>query len=236
VAAPLSNESPEAVAEPVIGECPRCGTAYVAGQEYCLECGLRLPVERGVISALGAAWPRRLPYPGDWIWPVLVGLVVAGLATALAIAVRDESGSGTTLVATSPTPAGGITTVPATPEEPAPTVPVEPVEPVQPAAPPPPPAPDALATWPRGTTGWTVVLESIPTTAGRRLAARKARSALAAGLDDVGVLESARYASLHPGYYVVFSGIFPSLGAAQSALSSARAGGYPAAYARQITS
>src|SRR5919198_1139923 len=29
------------------GACPRCGAPYAAGQEYCVECGLRLPAETG---------------------------------------------------------------------------------------------------------------------------------------------------------------------------------------------
>ena len=70
---------------------------------------------------------------------------------------------------------------------------------------------------------------------GRDAAVAQARQAASRGLRQVGVLESARYSSLHPGYYVVFSGIYSSLAAAQAAVSRARAAGYGAAYARQIT-
>src|SRR6266545_3612274 len=85
------------------GECPRCGTPYEPLQEYCLECGLRLPVERGVIAVLSTAWRRRLPwYPGDWVWIVLLLLVVAALAATVAVlATRDNEKSATsTKVAT----------------------------------------------------------------------------------------------------------------------------------------
>jgi len=58
--------------------------------------------------------------------------------------------------------------------------------------------------------------------------------ALHSGLPQVGVLVSSRYASLHPGYYVIFSGIYSSLEEAQSAVSKASTK-FPSAYARQIS-
>ena len=67
--------------------CPRCDTQYAEGQEYCLECGDRLPEHLGLNARLGARWRRRVGwYPGDWIWPALLALVVAvaaGVASAL---------------------------------------------------------------------------------------------------------------------------------------------------------
>jgi predicted amidophosphoribosyltransferase len=46
--------------------CPNCGVAYEEGQEYCLECGARLPVNQGVVGVLAAAWQRHFAwYPGD---------------------------------------------------------------------------------------------------------------------------------------------------------------------------
>jgi hypothetical protein len=80
------------------------------------------------------------------------------------------------------------------------------------------------------------VLESIPASSdGRTLAIERARSAARAGLPSVGVLQSSRYSSLHPGYYVVFSGIYSSNGQASGALAAANAKGFSAAYVRQIT-
>jgi hypothetical protein len=217
--------------------CPRCGAAYEHGQEYCLECGSRLPETEGVVTTLSSRWRDKPWYPGDWVWPVLVGLLIAGLATAVAIAVRDAGGQDTTVVATQPTGTVG----PPPPPEPAPPeqpttgeTPSPPPE-APPTAPPPPPS-NELVTWPQDRSGFTVVLESIPTSAGRSLANQKARAAQKAGLEDVGVLNSSRYASLHPGYFVVFSGVFDSMAAAQGVLETAQTSGYRAAYARQITS
>jgi hypothetical protein len=83
--------------------------------------------------------------------------------------------------------------------------------------------------------GWTVVLQSIPTTSGRARAVQTARRALAAGLQQVGVLDSANYSSLHPGYYVVFTGIYGSNAEAQRHLAAAEGAGFSVAYVRPVT-
>jgi hypothetical protein len=223
------------------GECPRCGTPYEPFQEYCLECGLRLPVAGGIVPVLATAWRRRVPwYPGDWIWPVLGALIVAALAGAIAILVTTDNGSPTkTTAATGPPVPGGTGTIaPAPPAGtntsslPTPTIPAT-TETTAPEPPPPPPAQTELIEWPQGQNGWTIVLASIPQSAGRGGATRVGRDALAAGLTDVGVLDSSEFSSLHPGYFVVFSGIFNSESEARAALDTAK-GSYPQAYARQI--
>src|SRR5581483_5648629 len=78
--------------------CPRCGVAYEPLQEYCLECGERLPVNRGVVGVLASAWQRRFSrYPGDWIWPVLLFFVITVVATGAVLA-ANGSRSGTRAV------------------------------------------------------------------------------------------------------------------------------------------
>jgi len=223
------------VSEPT-AQCPRCGATVEPDQEYCLDCGLRLRGE-GVVPTLAVGWQRRLRwYPGDWVWPSLLALIVATLSAAGAILwTRDaNSASATTLVGdTAPLPTVATTdTTPPTSQEP--TVPTR----TTPAPPPPRPqtARRALTDWPEGRSGWTLVLASLPTSSGRPAAAAKARAALRAGLSKVGVLDSSKYSSLHPGYYVVFSGIYASIGDAQDAVSQAARAGYENAYARRVTS
>ena len=80
-----------------------------------------------------------------------------------------------------------------------------------------------------------MVLQSIPSSAGRALAVSRARDASRAGLLQVGVLDSSQYSSLHPGYYVVFSGIYDSRAEADRARSNAVGKGFELAYAREIT-
>jgi len=52
-------------------------------------------------------------------------------------------------------------------------------------------------------------------------------------LANVGILNSSRFASLHPGYFVVFTGVFDSEAEATSALPRARSV-FPLAYQREI--
>ncbi len=80
--------------------CPRCGEGVAAGQEYCLECGLRLPGA----SRLGAAPadPRRLALP------LVLAAVVAAGGAAVAIALTRETATATPIV----TATGGSEVVP----------------------------------------------------------------------------------------------------------------------------
>jgi hypothetical protein len=235
---------PEQDANELRDFCPRCGAAFAPLQEYCLECGERLPVNRGVVGVLATGWQRRLSwYPGDWIWPAVALLLLAVAATALAVALgsRDTGGGSNVVVATGSSVAlgpGHLTgTVPTvkTATGPLPTAP----EPTVPERTPPTsrrhPNPNALTAWPAGKSGYTVVLESIPLASGRAFAVERAKRAKAAGLAQVGVLDSSNYSSFHPGFYVVFAGIYGSYADASAALSAAHGHGFPTAYPRQVT-
>jgi len=205
--------------------CGTCGAAAESRQDYCLECGSRIvPARR--FSAVGHAWERRFGrYPGDWIWAsLLLLLVAAGSATAGIVAGRDtETGGSETIVATSPV----VTAPPAPPAAETQSTPT--------ATPAPAPAPPKqLTEWP-ARDGYTVVLASIPARgAGLDEAGAKVKAARSGGVRDVGILVSSRFSSLHPGYYVVFAGVFDSLEEAQTAVNRLL-GRYPNAYARQIT-
>jgi hypothetical protein len=80
-----------------------------------------------------------------------------------------------------------------------------------------------IVDWPAGQDGWTIALASLPQTGGKKAAVERAREARQRGLAPVGVLDSSRYASLHPGYWVVFTGLYTSQAEATSALQPARA-------------
>ena len=168
--------------------CPRCREGVAAGQEYCLECGLRLP---------GAS--RLGPAPADRrkaaVALVLAAVVAVGGA-ALAIALTQEAATATTIV----TATGGSQLVPT------PTV--------DSAA--------RLEQWPAGTSAWTNILISVPKIDGRDAAVARAEQARRRGLRRVGILDSSRYASLHPGYWMVFAGVYPSEPEAASRLREAK--------------
>jgi hypothetical protein len=89
-----------------------------------------------------------------------------------------------------------------------------------------------LTTWPGGN-HYTIVLGSLPAAAGFAAARTRARQAVKAGLANVGVLVSSSYSSLHPGYYVIFSGVYDTLEDAQGALPEV-APRFPSAFAQQI--
>jgi hypothetical protein len=92
-----------------------------------------------------------------------------------------------------------------------------------------------LRQWPAGTSGFTVVLASIPEAQGQSAASAKAQEAVTAGLPQVGVLRSSDYSSLRSGYWVVFSGIYTTAEQARQAVSAARAAGWAGAYPRTVT-
>ena len=123
----------------------------------------------------------------------LVGAVAAIAATG------DDSGGGDLVTAI-----GGFATAPAATTDESPV------------------GPSSVTEWPVGEDGWTITLASLPQTGGRPAALARARAARARGLTQVGILDSSRYASLHPGYWVVFSGVYASEAEATSALESAR--------------
>jgi hypothetical protein len=147
-------------------------------------------------------------YPGDWVWLPLLALVVAIAATAGAILVtRHREAGRTTLVALG--------------------VPVAPTTKAAARA-------NGRLVWPAGRSGWTVVLSSYPAPKGRVTALAAAVRAARARLPQVGTLSSGSYASLYPGYDVVFSGIYGSSADAQKALGRARDAGFGGAHTAQI--
>ncbi len=173
--------------------CPRCGQDVAAGQEYCLECGVRLPGPGpvGSVNDAGAGWVRR----------AVIGLAVALVGAAAAVAAAGGGDEGGDML----TATGGFATVPT-------TVLGSPSE----------PGASGIVDWPAGQDGWTIALASLPQTGGRQAAVDRAREARERGLSLVGILDSSRYASLHPGYWVVFTGLYTSEAEATSALRPAR--------------
>lgn len=189
--------------------CPRCGALRPRGSEYCVECGLRLPVLGGAVASLRHRWVRRVGwYPGDWVWLPLLALVLAIAGTVGAIVVsKEREGGSTTQVAF-----GG-------PPLPVPHTGAR---------------PNGRLNWPAGRSGWTVVLASYPAAKGRVTALATATRAARAHLPQVGTLASGSYASENPGYVVVFSGIYGTSAAAEQALASARQAGFGGAHTAQI--
>ena len=66
------------------------------------------------------------------------------------------------------------------------------------------------------------MLVSVPKVEGRDAAVARAADARRRGLQGVGVLDSSRFASLHPGYWIVFTGSYASEPEAASHLRTAK--------------
>jgi hypothetical protein len=93
------------------------------------------------------------------------------------------------------------------------------------------PAPEAIGStdWPGGS-GFTAVLASVSSEAEARSIETEATGR---GL-DAGVLFSSDYSSLRPGYWVVFSGVYPNAEGAETRASRAHELGYSDAYPRFV--
>lgn len=169
--------------------CPRCGAPLAAGQEYCVECGLRQPGRSRLGSLPTEIRALRLRIAG------LAAVACAGTAIAIVLA-WDGPGAAEVLTAT-----GGSVT--------ARTPAVEPRS--------------QLAVWPQRRSGWTIVLVSTPKARGRDEAVAVAQQARTHGLTRVGVLDSSRFASLQPGYWLTFAGRYQSEADATGSLRRARA-------------
>jgi hypothetical protein len=170
----------------------------------CLRCGEAAAQGQEYCLACGARLVAPGPASSGWQWwhRALLAALVAALGTGAAVAATRGESAGAELT----TAVGGFVTVSGPSTLPSPTD----------------ETPASVAVWPPGTDGWTVVLASYPQTGGRAAAEARAKQARARGLPQVGVLDSSSYASLHPGYWIVFSGIYASEAEATSALEGAR--------------
>jgi predicted nucleic acid-binding Zn ribbon protein len=172
----------------------------------CAGCGAALgPGQEYCVECGERQRPRRKPV--HWLWPTVVAALVAAGGAAGAVAAGADDAGNSTIVALTP---------------------------LRPAASPAVRPSPKLRSWPARRDGYTVVLSVVPSTAGPEVARTRALAAVAAGAPDVGVLASSRYSSLHPGYWLVFSGVYRTLDEALAALPRA-ARHARSAYAQQIT-
>jgi hypothetical protein len=228
---------------PEPGLCPRCGAPHDPYQEYCLECGVRLPAPYG--TRRQEIWSSGSPL---WLWAALAALLlvalVAGAIVAVAATREDkESQPGTSIPvgSTSPhTTDTGILTQPPTVTINPPTTTFGTTSTI--------PTTTTTATttigtttttgstvtWPANKDGYSIFLKSVPTSQGRSQADEAAQRARNQGLTQVGVLNSSNYSSLNSGYWVTFTGIYDTEQQADNALPNARSRGFPTAYVRRV--
>jgi hypothetical protein len=229
---------------PEPGRCPNCGAPHDVYQEYCLECGRRLPGAY-VGGPYAEVWRRDSPI---WLWAALAALLLVALVSGAVVALaatddgkNSQPASSIPVVSTAPstTDTVGVVTQP-------PTITINPPT-------------TTLSTttfstttfgtttfgtttttgsnvtWPPNKDGFTVVLKSVPTSNGRSQAESAANKARTNGLSQVGILNSSDFSSLNPGYYVTFTGIYDTESQANAALPNARSKGFPTAYVREVS-
>jgi hypothetical protein len=238
---PPEAEPPPPPPDP--GRCPNCGAPHDVYQEYCLECGRRLPGAY-VGGRYAEVWRRDSPI---WLWAALAALLLVALVSGAVVALAatddgksSEPATSIPVVSTAPstTSTVGVVTTP-------PTITINP--------------PTTTlgtttfstttfgtttfgttttgsnVTWPPNKDGFTVVLKSVPTSNGRSQAETAADKARTNGLSQVGILNSSDFSSLNPGYYVTFTGIYDTESQANAALPNARSKGFPTAYVREVS-
>jgi hypothetical protein len=238
---PPEAEPPPPPPDP--GRCPNCGAPHDVYQEYCLECGRRLPGAY-VGGRYAEVWRRDSPI---WLWAALAALLLVALVSGAVVALAatddgksSEPATSIPVVSTAPstTSTVGVVTTP-------PTITINP--------------PTTTlgtttfstttfgtttfgttttgsnVTWPMSKDGFTVVLKSVPTSNGRSQAEAAADKARTNGLSQVGILNSSDFSSLNPGYYVTFTGIYDTESQANAALPNARSKGFPTAYVREVS-
>jgi hypothetical protein len=241
---PPPPEAAPTPAPPEPGRCPNCGAPHDVYQEYCLECGRRLPGAY-VGGRYAEVWRRDSPI---WLWAALAALLLVALVSGAVVALaatddgkNSEPASSIPVVSTAPstTDTVGVVTQP-------PTITITPPT-------------TTLSTttfstttfgtttfgtttttgsnvtWPPNKDGFTVVLKSVPTSNGRSQAESAANKARTNGLSQVGILNSSDFSSLNPGYYVTFTGIYDTQSQANAALPNARSKGFPTAYVREVS-
>jgi hypothetical protein len=229
---------------PEPGRCPNCGAPHDIYQEYCLECGRRLPGAY-VGGRYAEVWRRDSPI---WLWAALAALLLVALISGAVVALAatddgksSEPGTSIPVVSTAPSTTDTVGVVTTTPG----TITINP--------------PTTTlgtttfstttfgtttfgttttgsnVTWPPSKDGFTVVLKSVPTSNGRSQAETAADKARTNGLSQVGILNSSDFSSLNPGYYVTFTGIYDTESQANAALPNARSKGFPTAYVREVS-
>ena len=219
----VSTTDPATAAGHAPASCPGCGAPADVGQLACLHCGRRLAVDY-----------RRPPR-----WRLAAALAalalllgVAGAGFALGLVVDSDERKAAEPVARSATPATRpARPAPAPREEPVPGAerarqPDKPEKkPAEPAAPP--AGASGIRTWPRGKDAYTVVLQSL---GDRKSAVTRAKEVSKDGI-PAGVLDSDKYSSLSPNFWIVFAGVYKSQAqagkAAQRYSSRGFAGAFP---------
>jgi hypothetical protein len=227
---------------PALGEhgepCRNCGAPLAADQRYCLNCGQRrsgprVPFEKTLMELDEQARPEPAPAtqpagapPSRREWAPLVaigGLAALGIMLILGVLIgksaSDDSGSnasrpviqvggGPATASTAGNSGNGSEAVSNT---------------------------TFKSDWPAGKTGYTVEVGTLPKQGTTGADVTSAKSDVATkGAPNVGALDSDQFASLPPGKYVIYSGVYDSKAEATKALGELK-GKFPNAQVIKVS-
>jgi hypothetical protein len=205
--------------------CRRCGAPLAEDQRYCLECGeRRIPISSVLLGgpptvsdapASQPPSPPSLPSPpggaradegnrGNAV-TVIAGVGVLLLAMGVGVLIGRSGGSKSSGAAAAPqvitvssAPASGAAGASGASAGEASTF---------------------SSDWPAGKSGYTVQLQTLPSSSAKTSEVEAAKTAaVAKGAKGVGALKSEEFSSLTAGNYVIYSGVYGKRAEAQKAL------------------
>jgi hypothetical protein len=208
--------------------CAYCGAALAGDQRYCLNCGRRraeLETPFAVRARETDRQPARFAQPGPPRAPIVIagrpvspaalgaGLGIFVVALLLGILIGNGGDGGKQVAAA---PQVIKVSAPAA------------AAPAQPAA--------FTSDWPSGKDGYTVQLQTLSKVGAQPDQVEQAKAAAQSkGAAGVGALDSDEFASLDPGNYVIYSGVFATRRQAAKALKRLK-GRFPGARAVKVSS
>ncbi|HTU15452.1 MAG TPA: hypothetical protein VMF31_09655 [Solirubrobacterales bacterium] len=203
--------------------CTGCGNPLALDQRYCLNCGkrrggARIEFEKYLDREPPNSPPKLPPAtavppadnrPEREVTPLMAAVGLTGLAVILILGVLiGRTGQGSSTPAAAPVVAATgqpVAAGPTTTTTSSTTVSFE-------------------ADWPAGKEGFTIELATLPKDTSDGTAVETAKTDIVAkGATDVGALDSDEYASLPPGNYVLYSGVYESKAEAEKALEPLKA-------------
>lgn len=220
----MSTESIASTSEPARDTypCRACGAPLADDQRYCLECGERRAPLSSSLLAAGApspAAPPPAPAPGapqnrNSTLTVLAGVGVLLLAMGVGVLIGRSAASKQTPAPAQVISVAGTSTGPTNASTEA----------------------TFSDSWPSGTSGYTVQLQTLPQSGTKVSEVEAAKAAASAkGAKGVGALKSEDFSSLKAGSYVIYSGVYHKRAEAQKALKALKKS-FPAASVIAVSS
>lgn len=204
--------------------CTGCGNPLALDQRYCLNCGkrrggARIEFEKYLDQDPPNSPPKPPPAvaakpadnrPEREVTPLMAAVGLTGLAVILILGVLiGRTGQGTSTPAAAPVIAATGAPAAAAPTSTGSTTTT---------------TVSFQADWPTGKEGFTIELATLPKDTSDGTVVETAKTDIVAkGATEVGALDSDEYASLPPGNYVLYSGVFESKAEAEKALEPLKA-------------